>query len=90
MIRPEVYFDINARMTERGYLLTGGSLADLSKLGLTPAEAVGMEFTFNGGNDVDNNGIPVEIIFDGTIKWSAEYGYLAITNERGIYLKRKH
>ncbi|MEC7120329.1 MAG: hypothetical protein VXW65_10555 [Pseudomonadota bacterium] len=89
MIHPEVYFDINARMTERGYLLTSGSLANLSQLGLTPSKAVGMKFTFNGGNDVDNDGTPVEVIFDGTIEWSAEYGYLAVTDDRGIYLKPK-
>ncbi|NGP52507.1 hypothetical protein [Thioalkalivibrio sp. XN8] len=48
---PQIFIDLNARMTDNGFLLTEGSLADLAKLGLTPETAVGKRFTFMGGNE---------------------------------------
>jgi len=44
---PELYFDLNARMTQDGYLATSnGTLEDLRKLGLTLEQAVGRRFAF--------------------------------------------
>lgn len=43
----EIYCDLNARMTERGYSLEHrGSIVDLEKLGLTLRTAMGKRFTF--------------------------------------------
>lgn len=86
---PEVFIDLNARMTDNGYLLTDGSLADLARLGLTPETAVGKSFTFNGGADEDDDGKPADIMFDGTIQNYEGYGYLAVPNSKGVYWKTK-
>jgi hypothetical protein len=64
---PLVYCDLNARMTDSGYLLTNGSLTSLSALGLTPESAQGLDFRFGDG----------ELMFDGTIKLHPTFGYLA-------------
>lgn len=84
----ELFIDLNARMTDNGYLLTNGTLADLQRLGLTPDKAVGMRFTFNGGADEDD-GKPADIMFDGTIEKHEQFGYLAVADSRGIYWKPK-
>lgn len=84
---PEIFIDLNARMTENGYLITRGSLADLQRLGLTPEQAIGKRFTFNGGGDADDDGKPADIMFDGTIEKHEEFGYLAVSDARGIYWK---
>ena len=83
---PEIYCDLNARMTENGYSVeTCGSVADLAKLGLTLEKAVGRCFTFNGGSDVNENGEPSDIMFSGVIVKDPEWGYLAVSDAAGIY-----
>jgi len=86
---PEVFIDLNAAMTENGYALTNGSIEDLSKVGLTVEQAVGMLFTFNGGEDTIEGGAPVEIVFDGTIEEHPKWGYLAVSDSKGIYWRAK-
>jgi len=73
----EIWVDFNARMTERGYLFVSGTFADLEKHGLTPEQAVGMRFVFNGGADTDEHGNPADIMCLGTIVRDDEYGFLA-------------
>lgn len=85
---PRIFIDLNARMTDNGFLLTEGSLADLAKLDLTPETAVGKRFTFMGGDDEDN-GQPADIMFDGTIQKDETFGYLAVSDARGIHWKAK-
>lgn len=87
---PEVFCDLNARMTENGYLLTSGSLADLVALGLSPEQAVGMQFTFNGGDDADEEGHPAEILFEGAIEKDEKWGCLAIMRNGSVYWRRKN
>ena len=86
---PEVFFDPNARMTENGYAVTNGSIEDLARIGLTPEQAVGMAFTFNGGDDSAEGEEPVEIVFDGTVERHPKWGYLAISNSQGIYWRAR-
>ena len=74
---PEIWVDFNARMTERGHLLTNGTLADLARLGLTPGQAVGRSFLFNGGADTDKDGHPADILCRGTIVADPAHGFLA-------------
>lgn len=81
----EVYCDINARMTERGFLLTNGSIEDLARLGLTLEAAVGKRFAFNGGGDTDESGAPADIMFDGVVEHDPEWGYLAVMDAKGVY-----
>lgn len=85
----EIFIDLNARITENGYVLTGGSLDDLAMLGFTAEQAVGMPFTFNGGDDTPENGETVEIVFDGTIEKDPRWGYLAVSNGKGMYWRAK-
>lgn len=77
---PEIYFDGNARMTERGYALVRGSLEDLAKLGLSPANAVGMRFTFVMHDDDD-------LMFNGIVVHDPKWGYLAYADEDGLYMR---
>ena len=86
---PEIFFDVNARMTDNGYALTNGSIQDLASLGLTAEQAVGMRFTFNAGDDTPDGGDPVEIVFEGTIEKDAKWGYLAVSDSKGIYWRGK-
>ena len=85
----EIFIDLNARMTGNGFALTNGSIADLAALGLTPAQAVGMEFVFNGGDDTVEDGDSVEILFEGIIELHDQWGYLAVANSKGIYWRAK-
>jgi hypothetical protein len=82
---PEVYCDLNARMTERGYSLErNGSVSDLKKLGLSLQEAVGRRFTFFM-DDADEQGRPDDIMFDGLVVSHPQYGILAEEDGAGIY-----
>ena len=82
---PEIYCDLNARMTEHGYSLERrGSVDDLEKLGLTLSSAVGMRFTFVQG-DADENGNPDDIMFNGVVVHDPKWGYLALADGDGIY-----
>ena len=82
---PEIYCDLNARMTERGYSLErNGSVSDLSNLGLTLEAAVGRRFTFFM-DDGDENGNPDDIMFNGVVIHDSEWGYLAIMDEDDVY-----
>ncbi len=82
---PEVYCDLNARMTEHGYSLERrGSVDDLAKLGLTLASAVGMRFTFYM-DDADEDGTPNDIMFNGVVMNDPHYGYLAIKDHSDFY-----
>lgn len=80
----ELPIDVNARMTDRGYLLVNGTIAALAQLGLSPAQAVGMTFIFNSGTDTDENGRPAEIVFNGTIEADAKFGFLVVSDFRGL------
>ena len=83
---PEIYCDLNARMTENGYSLErSGSIQDLAKLGLTLEQAVGRRFSFNGGEDVDENGKPADVMFGGLVVKDPQWGYLAVADENGVY-----
>jgi hypothetical protein len=75
---PEIYVDVNARLTENGYRLTDGSYADLRRLGLTVEQAVGTQFLFNSGEDEDDSGNPADLVFTGSIVKDEQWGYLAI------------
>ncbi|EGD09341.1 hypothetical protein [Xanthomonas vesicatoria] len=86
---PDIFCDLNARMTENGYALASGSIEDLARLGLTPEQAVGMPFIFNGGDDTPDGGDPVEIVFDGTIERDSRWGYLAVSDPKGVYWRTK-
>ena len=86
---PDIFCDLNACMTDNGYALTIGSIQDLARLGLTAEQAVGMQFTFNGGDDTSDGGEPVEIVFDGTIEKDQKWGYLAVSDSKGIYWRAK-
>jgi hypothetical protein len=81
---PEIYCDLNAQMTERGYLLTRGSVENLTKLGLTLESAVGKRFTFVG-DDANKNGKPDDIMFNGVVIRDEKFGYLALADEDGVY-----
>jgi hypothetical protein len=86
---PEIFCDLNSRMTDNGYALTNGSVQDLARLGLTAEQAIGMQFTFNAGDDTPDGDDPVEIMFDGTIEKDPEWGYLAVSDSKGIYWRAK-
>jgi hypothetical protein len=86
---PEIFCDLNAGARANSYRLTNGSFADLKKLGLTPEQAIGMQFSFNGGADTDENGQAADIMFDGTIVKDAEWGYLAVADSKGVYWRLK-
>lgn len=86
---PEIFCDLNAGARANSYRLTNGSFGDLQKLGLTPEQAVGMRFSFNGGVDEDESGRPADIMFDGTIVKDDEWGYLAVADSKGIYWRPK-
>ncbi|WP_369935395.1 hypothetical protein [Xanthomonas tesorieronis] len=88
-VLPDIFCDLNARMTDNGYALTRGSIEDLARLGLTPERAVGIPFTFNGGDDTPDGGDPVEIVFDGTIERDSKWGYLAVSDPKGVYWRAK-
>jgi hypothetical protein len=81
---PEIFCDLNAKMTERGYLLTKGSVDDLAKLGLNLESAVGNRFTFVS-DDADKDGKPDDIMFNGVVIHDEKFGYLALADEDGIY-----
>jgi len=85
----EIFVDLNARMTDNGFALTNGSITDLAALGLTPEQAVGMTFLFNGGDDTPEGSDPVEVVFDGTIEQDERWGYLAVADSKGIYWRAK-
>jgi hypothetical protein len=73
---PEIYCDLNARMTESGYSLQrGGSVDDLAKIGLTLESAMGRRFTFYM-DDGDDEGKPDDIMWDGIVVYDAQWGYL--------------
>jgi len=76
-ILKEIYCDFNARMTEDGYSLErNGSIKDLEKLGLNLETAKGKHFRFYM-DDADDDGTLNDIMFDGVIIYSEEFGYLA-------------
>ena len=64
---PFVYCDLNAAMTDTGYLLTNGSRESLAQLGLSEEQALGLEFRFGDG----------ELLFSGVISYHPTFGYLA-------------
>ena len=82
---PEIYCDINARTTKRGYSLErSGSVEDLRKLGLDLKAAVGRRFTFVGGDDGEP-GRPDDIMFNGVVIHDDQYGYLAQADDDDVY-----
>jgi hypothetical protein len=82
---PEIYCDLNARMTDRGYSLSRrGSVDDLRKLGLSLEAAVGRRFTFVM-DDADEQGRPDDIMFNGVVIHDDQYGYLAQADDDGFY-----
>jgi hypothetical protein len=82
---PEIYCDLNARMTDRGYSLERrGSVDDLAKLGLTLETAVGRRFTFYM-DDGDDEGKPDDIMWEGVVVRDAQWGYLGQYEGGGFY-----
>jgi hypothetical protein len=86
---PEISCDLNAGARANSYRLTNGSFDDLKRLGLTPEQAIGMRFSFNGGDDTDENGQAADIMFDGTIVKDDKWGYLAVADSTGVYWRLK-
>jgi len=86
---PEIHIDFNARMTDAGYLVVNGTLADLAKLGLTPDQAVGRFFLFNGGDDSNKHGEPAEIMCRGVIAKDPKWGYLAVADANGLFWRAR-
>jgi len=73
----EIYVDMNARYTEHGYSMERrGTLDDLERLGLTLERAVGRRFRCYM-DDLDDDGQPDDIMFDGVVVLDSEFGYLA-------------
>ena len=73
----EIYCDLNARMDEKLYSLErNGTVIDLEKLGLTLESSVGMRFRFFS-DDLDDDNKPDDIMFDGIVVLSEEWGYCA-------------
>ena len=73
----EIYCDLNAQMTEKGYSLERrGSLKDLESFGLSFEESVGKKFRFFM-DDTDDDGSPNDIMFEGVVIFSQEHGFLA-------------
>ena len=82
---PEVYCDLNAAMTVRGYSLERkGSVDDLETLGLTLKDAKGCRFTFYM-DDADEDGRPDDVMFNGVVAFDEQFGYLAIMDDDGVY-----
>lgn len=81
---PEIFCDFNARMTERGYLPTHGTVQDLDALGLTLENAVGRRFVFVG-DDADEHGNPDDIMHNGTVVRDSEFGVLLEADDTGFY-----
>jgi hypothetical protein len=82
---PEIYCDLNARMSDHGYSLErDGSIADLANLGLTLEAAVGKRFTFLM-DDTDEDGNPDDVMFNGVVAHDARFGYIALADEDGVY-----
>lgn len=82
---PEIYCDLNARMTEKGYSLERrGSVEDLEKLGLTLDAAVGRRFTFYM-DDGDAQGRPDDIMWEGVVVQDEKWGYLAQAEGEDFY-----
>jgi len=81
----EIYCDLSARLTENGYSLERqGSIRDLAKLGLTLESAVGQRFRFvSDDEDLERN--TDDIMFDGVVVRDAQYGVLAVVNDRGVF-----
>ncbi|MCZ6643164.1 MAG: hypothetical protein O7F71_16435 [Gammaproteobacteria bacterium] len=78
---PEICCDLNARMTDSGYSLERrGSVDDLNALGLSLESAVGRQFVFVM-DDADDYGRPDDIMFNGSVAFDEEWGYLAIIDE---------
>jgi len=81
----EIYCDVNAKLTESGYSLERqGSVDDFAKIGLTLESAIGQSFRFVS-DDEDFEGKPDDIMFDGTVVRDAQYGILAVANDRGLF-----
>ena len=81
---PEIFCDFNARMTERGYRATNGTVRDLTALGLTLESAVGRRFVFVS-DDADEHGKPDDIMHDGTVVVDPAFGILLEADETGFY-----
>ena len=83
----ELYFDLNARMKQNGYLATcNGTLEDLRKLGLTLEQAVGRRFAF-AQPDTNDRGELDAWYFTGTIVKDVQFGYIAVPDSRGVIWK---
>jgi hypothetical protein len=61
-------------------MFTRGTFRDLESLGLTPAQAVGRWFVFNGGADADEEGYAADICCRGVIVQDPRFEYLAETH----------
>ena len=81
---PEIFCDFNAQMTERGYLPTSGTLADLAALGLTLQTAIGRRFVFVS-DDADENGKPDDIMHDGVVVADERFGSLLEIDNTAFY-----
>ena len=81
---PEVFCDFNARMTERGYLPTSGTIRDLAALGLTIESAVGRQFVFVS-DDADEHGNLDDIMHNGTVVRDSEFGFLLEVDDADFY-----
>ncbi|MBB3870843.1 hypothetical protein [Brevundimonas mediterranea] len=81
---PEIFCDFNARVTERGYRPTNGTVRDLAALGLILDSAVDRRFVLVS-EDANEQGKPDDIMHDGTVVVDPAFGILLEADETGFY-----
>ena len=81
---PELWCDFNARMTERGYRPTKGTVEGLAALGITLEDAVGRPFVLVS-DDADDQGNPDDIMHNGTVVRDSKLGVLLEVDGTGFY-----
>ncbi|NYZ63427.1 hypothetical protein [Luteimonas deserti] len=79
---PRLYFDANSQLAERSYALVQGTLDDLAALGLDPAAACGLRFTFVQEELRESEELDA-LMFNGTISHSPSFGHFALADEGG-------
>ena len=84
-LHPEIYCDLNGRVSERGYSLElRGSVDAFDKLGLSLERAVGERFTFYM-DDENERGERGDLMFDGIVVNDPRWGYIALADDDGFY-----
>lgn len=79
---PRLYFDANSQLAERSCALVQGTLDDLAALGLDPAAACGLRFTFVQEELGDSDELDA-LVFNGRISHSPSLGHFALADAGG-------